>query len=227
MSFLRKLLRRRPPRQNTADYYRGRIDRKRFRDIHDKYVDADPHPGFSKYLEFDRWIQTAQSHYDLLQIDPERRISILDIGTGAGYFPFVCQQHGHFVLTLDVPGHDFYTDMTGLLGLNRRELFVKAKQSLPDFGQRFDLVTAFAICFNNHATEDLWDVDEWKFFISDLMTNVLTDDGRLFMKFNPEPCGEFFNDDIATLFASYDAVIEHDKVIVTQNGFRNNDSSTV
>ena len=117
-------------------------------------------------------------------------------------------------MTVDVPGHDFYTEMVQLLGVNRQELFVQANQPLPDFGRRFDAITAFAICFNNHATENLWGTEEWDFFLKDLRKNQLTEHGRVFMKFNPEPNGEFFSEDLRQLFLSYGAEINYSTVSV-------------
>jgi SAM-dependent methyltransferase len=214
IKFFNRLLGKPDHEASAADRYRDSIDQVQFQSVHDKFIDVDPYPGFSKYLDFDRWIKTAQSHYDLLQIPANQKISMLDIGTGAGYFPFVCQQNGHQVMTVDVPGHDFYTEMVDLLGVNRQELFVRANVPLPDFSRRFDLITAFAICFNNHATEDLWGTAEWDFFIQDLSANQLTENGRLFMKFNPEPSGEFFNGELRELFTTYGAEIKNSIVSV-------------
>ncbi len=212
--FLSRLLGNPASEKSGADRYRDSIDQVQFQSLYDRYISADPYPGFSKYLDFERWIKTALSHYELLRVPVNQHISILDIGTGAGYFPFICQENGHQVMTVDVPGHDFYTEMVQLLGVNRQELFVQANQPLPDFGRRFDAITAFAICFNNHATENLWGTEEWDFFLKDLRKNQLTEHGRVFMKFNPEPNGEFFSEDLRQLFLSYGAEINYSTVSV-------------
>ena len=60
-------------------------------------------------------------------------------------------------------------------------------EKLPDFNQRFDVVTAFAVCFNNHDQPDLWGPREWLSFLQDLATNQLTTGGRFMMKLNQEP----------------------------------------
>jgi hypothetical protein len=123
-------------------------------------------------------------------------------------------------MAIDVPGHHFYSAMINLLGVDRRELFITRMVPMPDLGRRFDLVTAFAICFNCHATENLWGVLEWRFFLDDFMQHVLTENGRLFLNFNREPSGEFFSDDIGEMFKDYGALINGDKVIVSKKGLR-------
>lgn len=220
MTILNRLFKPKAPPEHTPLGYRKFIDEDKFALIRDQYIDADPCPGFSKYLDFDHWIVVAQNHYNLMKIPQGDRLAILDIGTGAGYFPFVCHKNGHRVMATDIPGHGFYSSMIELLGVERKEFYINRMKPFPDFGRRFDLVTAFAICFNCHATEDLWGVPEWKFFVDDMLERVLTRTGRLFLNFNREPNGEFFSDDLRELFAGFGASTEDDKVVLSQPGAR-------
>lgn len=218
MTILNRFLKSKVPLVHTPHSYRQSVDQARFGAIRDQYLDADPCPGFSKYLDFDHWIVVAENHYNLMKIPHGDCLSILDIGTGAGYFPFVCHRNGHNVMATDVPGHGFYSSMIELLGVDRKEFFITRMVPFPDFGRRFDLVTAFAICFNCHATEGLWGVPEWRFFIDDMLERVLTRTGRLFLNFNREPNGEFFSEDLRKLFEGYGAAMNDDKVVVSQAG---------
>jgi hypothetical protein len=71
---------------------------------------------------------------------------------------------------------------------------------LPKFRQKFDLITAFMICFNGHKSPKLWGADEWKFFLDDLNTH-LKPHGRVCLDFNREPDGSFYSPELARLFA--------------------------
>jgi SAM-dependent methyltransferase len=190
MKFVKQWLRKGKSNDRLCvPYHDARIDQQRFQTIYDRYRDSDPYPGFSKYLNRSEWIAVAIAHFRLAGLEKLENASVLDIGTGAGYFPFVCQNLGHDALGLDIPGHSFYCDMVDLLGIRRREYRIQAFEKLPDFGRRFDRVTAFAICFNNHATESLWGVSEWDFFLNDLVAHQLASEGMITLKFNPEPNG--------------------------------------
>ena len=113
------------------EFHRAKIDDERLEILVESFHDVDPYPGFSKYLDADHYITTALHHYSVAELthtDPE---SVLDIGTGAGYFPFVCQNLGHETMCLDVPAHPFYDEMAQLLELTRVERRVEPFQKLP------------------------------------------------------------------------------------------------
>lgn len=138
------------------DFHKSKFDRARFEDIRDRYKNESPDPGFSKYTEVNRFLQIALSHYDLVGLTNKTSLSILDIGTGPGYFPFVCSNFGHTARAMDVSNHSFYNEMTDLLGVDRFEHSIQAFEPLPQLSYKFDLITAFAICFNCHASDALW-----------------------------------------------------------------------
>ena len=52
-------------------------------------------------------------------LDYGRRRDILDIGSGAGYFLYLCQWLGHRPLGLDVDDVPLYPEMTQMLGVKR------------------------------------------------------------------------------------------------------------
>lgn len=186
----------------------GMMDEQAFQRIASRYVDSDPYPGFSKYLDRDQWVRNAIAHVQLAGLAHESGKSILDIGTGAGYFPFVCNNLGHRAIGIDVPGHSFYADMIDLLKVQRKEYYIRAFESLPDLGGPFDRITAFAICFNGHATCDVWGVPEWNFFVEDVVENQLSETGTVILKFNPEPDGEHYSPAVYDYFLSLGAAIK-------------------
>jgi len=194
------------------DFHKSKLDRARFGDIRDRYKNESPDPGFSKYTELDRFLKIALSHYDLVGLTNKTGLSVLDIGTGPGYFPFICSNFGHAARAMDVPNHSFYNEMTDLLGVNRFEHSIQAFEPLPQLSQRFDLITAFAICFNCHASDALWGVEEWGFFLSDIRKYMAEPKAILFLKFNREPNGSFFSDELREYFNSEGANINYDSV---------------
>lgn len=165
------------------------IDLEGFNVLRAKYANSRPGKkrwvGNSKYLDIARWLRRHLVHAQALGLldGPSRRI--LDLGTGNGYFPFICQQAGHRVVSVDVDNFDLYNDLVDFLGVKRRVLRIVRYQSLPQLGGPFDLVTAFNVGFDKNKTPDIWDVPEWDFFLRDLADNQLSPGGEIFLKLNP------------------------------------------
>lgn len=184
------------------------IDLKAFEPYQKKYHDADPRPhGYSKYLDIEPWMVNKLMVVLDLGLDKCKPMRILDIGTGAGYFPFICQYFGHEVVSLDLDIVPMYNDLCQFLKVDRRTWRVEKYQKLPDVGGKFDLVTAFMIKFNNHYQPDLWSKPEWKFFVDDLRTNQMNPNGRIFLSFNQNLDGSFMDDELRAYFTSLQARI--------------------
>ena len=112
---------------------------------------------------------------------------ILDIGCGFGLFSNIATFNGHKVDSIDIPNASPVLKAAAkLLKLKKYEFTVKKNTPLLKLKNKYDVVTAYQIAFNNHATSSLWDVDEWKFFLMDLHDNVLKDDGVVNLVFNGE-----------------------------------------
>jgi len=105
-----------------------------------------------------------------------------------------------------------FREVTRLLGVRRVVQRIEAFRPLPDFGQKFDLVTAFMICFNNHKMPDLWNVPEWEFFLNDLAKH-LTPRGRVWLELNQEYDGSFYTPGLKEFFQRRGARINEQKVI--------------
>jgi len=83
---------------------------------------------------------------------------------------------------------------------------------LPDLGERFDLVTAFSICFNGHKRANLWTSKEWAFFLNDLEKRFLRAGGEIFLGMNPEEDGSFYTPALKQFFIERGAQIDRSKV---------------
>ena len=113
--------------------------------------------------------------------------SILDIGCGFGLFSHVAEFNGHKVDSLDIPNASpILKEASKLLKIKKHEFTIKKKVPLLKFNKKFDVVTAFQIFFNGHCSKELWDVEDWKYFLLDLHDNILNDNGIVHLVFNAE-----------------------------------------
>ena len=130
------------------------------------------------------WLRNAVRFTALNLKKPSR---ILDIGGGFGLFSHIAKFNGHIVDSIDMPNASPILKVASkILKARTYEFLIKPNTPLLKFKNKFDHVTAFQIVFNGHATENLWDVDEWKFFLLDLHDNILKDNGEVTLVFNGE-----------------------------------------
>jgi SAM-dependent methyltransferase len=140
------------------------IDPVGFERIRQRYAVANPGADWPKYLDLERWIEINIRRIRELELDLSRPRRILDLGCGAGYFLYIAQLLGHSGLGLDMDRLPMFREITHLLGVRRVVQRIDAFRPLPDVGRKFDLITAFMICFNNHKMPNLWHVAEWNSF---------------------------------------------------------------
>ncbi len=160
------------------------IDAQRLHDLQERYGEACPPPGYSKYLNVRKWLALSLYHAYRLGLDRSAPRTVLDIGTGCGYFPYVCGQFSHAAQALDLDTVPMYNGMIDLLNVDRRIWRVNAHQPLPDLGRRFDVVTAFMTCFNRHPDDRPWGQEEWIYFLRDVGHNQLAPGGRVLLSLN-------------------------------------------
>ncbi len=186
----------------------GTIDLAQFAHYQNKH--AGDHKN--KYFDLRLWIAKTVnqlSELNLLNSSPQR---ILDLGTGACYFPYVCRHYGHCVKALDVR-YPLYDDLAGLLCIDRRTWEIKAFEKLPPFDMRFDLVTAFRIVFNKQDTPDVWGVAEWDFFLRDIAHNCLDENGSVFLLFNQDiRTGKHYDEQLLRYFLQHGAQEDSGKI---------------
>jgi len=188
------------------------IDPEGFGHIRQRYDVANPGADWPKYLDLDRWIEINIRRIRELELDLSRPKRILDLGCGAGYFLYIAQLLGHRGIGLDMDRVAMFRDITRLLGVRRVVQRIDALRPLPDFGQKFDLITAFMICFNNHKMPDLWKVPEWDFFLDDLAKH-LKPRGRVWLELNQEYDGTFYTSELKEFFQKRGARINEHKLI--------------
>jgi len=191
------------------------IDAEQFEAIRRRHSGMDPRDGWSKYFDLPKWM--AKNLHRIRQLDLDRgfRKSILDLGCGAGYFLFIANLLGHDTLGLDVDDIAMFGEMMMLLGLSRVIWRIQPFVRLPNFGQKFDLITAFMLCFNGHKTSRLWGVKEWTFFLDDL-DKWLRPHGRICIGFNKETDGRFYSEELHRFFLERGAEIDGKRMVLTR-----------
>ncbi len=187
------------------------IDGDRFEAIRQRHAVADPGEGWPKYLDLSKWMNENLRRVRDLELDFGRRKRILDIGCGTGYFLYICNWLGHDAVGLDIDEVPMYREMTQLLGLDRIVWRVNPFQRLPRLEKKFDLITAFMICFNGHKSPGLWGAEEWDFFLDDLETH-LRPGGSICLGFNREDDGHYYNEELRRFFVERRAEINRHRV---------------
>jgi hypothetical protein len=199
------------------------IDAKAFSTIHNRYRDYEPGLGSSKYLDIKKWMECSLRNSYLLHLHKKRSLTILDIGTGAGYFPYICSYFGHTALALDQTGNPLYDKLIQLLKVRRIEYRIEPFTQLPDMGVKADVITAFMICFNGHKTDKVWSVPEWDFFLQDLALHHAKPTANLFFSFNAENNGSCFTEELNDYLKSKGFLINGEKVFLDNlDEYRNN-----
>ncbi len=172
----------------------------------------EPGENWAKYLEAPRWLKLNIRRAQDIGLDRERRpLRVLDLGSGAGWFLFVCKHLGHPGLGIDVPHPAFYGEIFEKLGLQRVVAPVEAQKLLPDAlltGGKFDLVTAFSIEFNKHAPWGMWTAADWEHLLNDLRDRFLLPGGRIYFDLNPNYDGQFMTPDMAEVFRRRGASVD-------------------
>jgi SAM-dependent methyltransferase len=196
----------------------AKIDQNRLRDLQERYRSlSSDSPSlwrhYAKYLEAEKHLRInirRSQDLNLHRLPPQE---ILDIGCGGGFFLFVAESLGHRGLGLDVGGIPIFDDLVDLLGINRVEGKIKSFESLPNFGRKFDLITAFATAFHGGREDSWrWGEQEWNFFLGDLERH-LKPGGRVFFDLNAAYQGKYYTPEILDVLHRHGGVIERSNVL--------------
>lgn len=190
------------------------IDPASFYRLKRKYQELGGEFKGMKYLRFNSRFKGRLNYaYKLGLGEGSRNKNILDIGTGVGYFPYICNRFGHNAMAFDLGDYELFNDMIEMLGVNRPVYSIAPFEPIPDQGMKFDLITAFLICFNNHNKPGLWGIAEWEFFLYDLARNHLSESGEVFLHFNYETDTNLpFSEELKRFFSENGATIELNEV---------------
>ena len=196
------------------------LDDRAFADLKSRARGLSPSLMDLKYFDTEYWLEDALRRAYRLDIPKGLYGRILDIGTGFGYFPYICEYFGHTAHAIDREGHGLYDAATGILGLTRRHHTVTAFQPVAtpdDDTDGYDLITAFQIAFDRPTLETLWGADDWDYFIRDMLDNRLRDGGRLHLELNYiHSIGRWYKPEVTAVFKSHGAKLDFERITITK-----------
>ena len=189
-------------------------DRQKLQAICTRHSVADPGIRVEKYLEMETWLPVGIRRVLNIGLDFKPRARILDLGSGAGYFLYICKQLGHDVVGLDMLGLNppWYGELHELFGIPRVIWRIDPFVPLPDLGPPFDYVCAFMVCFNRHIQPDIWKIDEWRFFLHDLSKH-LNPGAVVWLELNPGLDDLHYTPELKAFLESRDAIVDGKHVI--------------
>ncbi len=143
-------------------------------------------PGHQYQKYFERmdhsFVRNAERVF-ALHLHRSERLRILDIGCGFGYFIHAAKSFGHHAVGVDLDDQ-FFNEVTAFVGIEKVLHTIAPFEPLPDVrGGPFDLITAFATCFDSAGLEGQWGVPGWRYFLADL-TRFMSERCDIYVKFN-------------------------------------------
>jgi len=157
-----------------------------------------------KYFDLDFWIEENLYRFFDLELQKHMGRRLLDIGTGFGYFPYICRYFGVPAEGLDRHGHQIYDEVCAVLGVKKRNFTIQPNKPLPRYDHRFSVITAYQIGFNQSPAGGLWSPENWEYFLEDVFENLLAPEGLLYLKLNYAfRRGEFIDPEVAKVFDRY------------------------
>ena len=175
--------------------------------------------GYQKYLNLDYWVLENVRRAIILGLHESEPKRILDISTGAGFFPYVCRYFGHSVEATDVSNNNMYNEIIEIFDITRMTLSIEKFKPLK-IKHQYDMITSFMICFNSHKTPQMWLEGEWNYFFSDLLSN-LNDGGAIYLSFNEEEDNEQSQNDLLNLFKNYSSAVNKNDIFLNKKQIQN------
>ena len=106
-----------------------------------------------RYSDAQAWPRRAWKDAARIGLDRATGLRILDMGTGPGYFAYVCEQLGHHCTGIELPNSQFCASVHQMLGLkNIAEHRITPQSPAPDHLGEFDLITAWRAHFISFET---------------------------------------------------------------------------
>lgn len=172
--------------QQEKEFIKHLLDALDFASYHDLqqwHLKAKSKPA--KFLDLSAWMRhkfALAKHLGLHKSPPRR---ILDIGCGPSHFGVVGRYFGHEVIGLDVPANALYGDLNDFYNIRRFVHPVRAMRPLPGDLGRFDMITALSANFYQKEDDTLFTVEDWKFFMKNIVSSHINSDGEIFFNLNP------------------------------------------
>ena len=197
-------------RRDRIERFLDQIDNQRLREIQRRYAGSTDR--YAKYADVEHWLKINLPRVQDLKLDRSPPRQILDLGCGAGFFLFLAKQFGHECVGVDVGDFPLSNDLIELFGLERVTRRILARESLPEFGRKFDLITGFSAAFNRSEDESRgWNPEEWKFFLDDLDRH-LKPGGQILLEINSGKDKRYFPAEVREFFLKRGARVDGERI---------------
>jgi SAM-dependent methyltransferase len=181
------------------------IDQDRLREIQKRYAGE-------KYADVDHWLRVNRERVQDLKLHRCPAQRVLDLGCGGGFFLFILKRFGHSVLGLDIDESALFRELLEVFQVPRIVLRIQPFESLPNFEQQFDWITAFSIGFDrDRENSSRWGVAEWQFLLRDLQDR-LAPGGKIYLALNPLPNDDYLTPELHDFFRARGADIERERI---------------
>jgi len=184
------------------------IDQSRLCEIEKRYAGS----RYAKYADIDHWLRVNRERVQDLKLHRYPPQRMLDLGCGGGFFLFILKRLGHSVLGLDIDESPLFKELLEVFGVPRTVFRIQPFESLPNFHQQFDWITAFSIGFDRHReANSRWGPSEWDFLLRDLQLR-LAPGGKIYLTLNPLPNGDYLTPELRQFLSSRGADIERERI---------------
>jgi len=203
-------------RRSRIEPFLDKIDSQRLREIQLRYTGSNDR--YAKYADVEHWLKINLPRVQELKLDRSPPKQILDLGCGAGFFLFLAKQSGHKCVGLDVGDFPLSNELIELFDLERVTWKIGAFQPLPEFGRRFDLITAFSAAFNRSEDESRgWNPEEWKFFLDEL-DRYLVPGGQILLEINSGKDKRYLPKEVRDFLLQRGARVDGERVYLKPGG---------
>ena len=202
----------------SAKWILATIDQPALNRLREKYPRNPESPKINRFEDASYWVRINLKRVQDLWLDRSSPMRILDLGCGSGFFLYICKLFRHDVIGRDRDTNPMFRATTEFLGIPRVPADIEPFVPLPDLGEKFNVVTAYRICFQRIGSQEKgvwkeWGPAEWTFFLNDIRSRFLKPSGRLLLDFNPRPDGTYFDESVRGCFESQGARFFRSKVL--------------
>lgn len=145
-----------------------------------KVGDATDNRYFRRDQPVRKWLGEKLATAHFLGLHKTKGKKLFDIGTGAGWFPYICNLYGHQCVGSDEPNRPQYDPCYEFLKIKFNDTLVYPYTKM-NLSEKYDYITTHRAFFPQRPKA--WDKDEWKFFLEDAK-EYLNEDGGLFLGCN-------------------------------------------
>lgn len=136
----------------------------------------------------EKYIREKLSVAHYLNLHQSKNKKLLDIGTGVGWFPYICKLYNHTCLGTDIENRKDYDPVYKLLDIKIKEVLVYSQQKI-DINDKFDYIVSLRSFIGSRPTA--FNLEDWKFFLTNMNEHIL-DNGGLYLGCNSiDTRGEF------------------------------------